>query len=96
MAVTVATLIAACPAPVADATGISNGMQWLADCNVFALESTRADLCNKDAIANNSEIYLMNIPTPGTTPTTDELYNCNDKLLHIKMLLMGWQYNHTP
>jgi len=95
MAVTVATLISNCPAPVSDSSGISSGMQWLAECNVFALESKREDLCNKDAIANNSEIYLMEIPTPGTTPTTEELYNCNDKLLHIKMLLMGWQYNHT-
>ena len=95
MAVTVASLIAACPAPLSDASGISNGMQWLADCNVFALESSRTDLCNKDAIANNSEIYLMNIPTPGTTATTEEIYSCNDKLLHIKMMLIGWQYNHT-
>ena len=95
MAVTVATLISNCPAPVSDSSGISSGMQWLAECNVFALESDRKDLCNKDAIANNSEIYLMDIPTPGTTPTADELYSCNDKLLHIKMMLMGWQYNHT-
>ena len=95
MAVTVASLISTCPAPVSDANGIASAKTWLATCNVFALESKRNELCNKDAIANNSEIYLLAITYAATTPTADELYNVNDKLYHIKDLLSGWNTVHT-
>lgn len=95
MAVTVASLISTCPAPVSDASGITNAKTWLATCNVFALESTRQALCNKDAIANNSEIYLLDIPYANTTPTAEQLYDVNDKLYHIKDMLSGWNAVHT-
>lgn len=78
---TIATLISSCPYPVANATGVTNGIEWLAEAEAFALASEPKDLPNRHTIINLSEIYFTNIKLDSTDYTS-----INNDLKHIKDL----------
>ena len=77
----ISTLISACPYPVADATGVGNGIAWLAEAEAFALASDPKDLPNRHTVINLSEIYFTNIKLDSTDYTS-----INNDLKHIKDL----------
>ena len=86
MAVTISSLISTCPAPISDATGVSNAIGWLALANDFALAQDNKNLYNRHSIINYSLIYMNNINI-GDTNYAD----INDKLMHIKYFLTAQQ-----
>ena len=77
---TIAEVISTCPAPVANATGVANGLAWLAVAEAFALDAKPEDLCNRHTIINLSEIYFTNIKSDSTdyTAINDQLYKIKD------------------
>ena len=77
----IATLIAACPYPVSDATGVGNAVAWLAEAEAFALASEPKDIPNRHTIINLSEIYFTNIKLSSVDYTS-----INNDLKHIKDL----------
>ena len=85
MAVTVATLISTCPAPVSDATGVTNGLVWLATAEAFCQTQTNTQVPNRHTIINAAENYFFETPDAAMSDYSD----FNDKMLHIKHLLSG-------
>ena len=87
MAASISTLISTCPAPVSDAAGVSTALTWLATCEAFCLTQDNNAVPNRHSIINNSEIYLMETPIGAMDSYTE----FNNKLMHIKFMLMGVQ-----
>ena len=79
-----ATLVSTCPATIADATGIANALQWLADCATFADASELAVVPNKSMIKSYGYAYWENVRTDSTDYATATSY-CQ----HIKVLLQA-------
>lgn len=84
MAVTISTitqLIAACPAPVSTAEGVTSAITWLNTARVFADHSAIEDVPNKTDIAVRAQSYADNIKVGSTDYTT-----INNDLMHIELM----------
>lgn len=82
MAVTVTTLISTCPAPVADATGVSNGLVWLALSAAFANDQMTTAQHDFQPIKSRAYTYFDLIKLSST-----DYVDINNKLMHIKDML---------
>jgi len=82
MAVTVTTLISTCPAPVADATGVSNGLVWLALTAAYANDNMTTSQHDFQPIKSRAYTYFDLIKLSST-----DYGDINNKLMHIKDML---------
>ena len=82
MAVTVTTLISTCPAPVADATGVSNGLVWLALTAAYANDNMTTTQHDFQPIKSRAYTYFDLIKLSST-----DYVDINNKLMHIKDML---------
>lgn len=82
MAVTVTTLISTCPAPVADATGVSNGLVWLALSAAYANDQMTTAQHDFQPIKSRAYTYFDLIKLSST-----DYVDINNKLMHIKDML---------
>ena len=82
MAVTVSSLISTCPAPVADATGVQNGVTWLALTAAFANDSMTTTQHDFQPIKSRAYTYFDLIRL-----STTDYVDVNNKLMHIKDML---------
>ena len=85
MAVTVASLISTCPAPVADASGVTSGLTWLATAEAFCITQDDTKIPTKHTIINASESIFFKTPDSAL----EDYSKFNDGLSHIKLLLSG-------
>ena len=82
MATTVASLIASCPAPVSDSTGVSNAMGWLALCGAYASDNMTLNNHDMQPIKSRSYTYFDLIRY-----NTTDYPDVNNKLYHIEQML---------
>lgn len=82
MAVTVSSLISTCPAPVSDATGVQNGVTWLALTAAFANDNMTTTQHDFQPIKSRAYTYFDLIKLSST-----DFVDINNKLLHIKDML---------
>lgn len=82
MAVTVTTLISTCPAPVTDATGVSNGLVWLALSAAFANDQMTTAKHDFQPIKSRAYTYFDLIKL-----STNDYVDVNNKLMHVKDML---------
>lgn len=85
MAVTIASLISTCPAPVSDASGVTSGLTWLATTEAFCLTQDDKKVPTKHTIINASESLFFKTPNDALSSYGE----FNDGLSHIKLLLSG-------
>lgn len=84
MAVTVTTLISTCPAPVADATGVSNGLIWLALSAAYANDQMTTAKHDFQPIKSRAYTYFDLIKL-----SSIDYVDINNKLMHIKDMLLA-------
>ena len=82
MAVTVSSLISTCPAPVSDATGVSNGLVWLALSAAYANDQMTTASHDFQPIKSRAYIYFDLIKL-----SSNDYVDVNNKLMHIKDML---------
>lgn len=82
--VTVAELISSCPAPVSDATGVTNGIYWFELVSAWCIVKTEADVPNKTGMKNKCDAFSMD-----TKINTTDYANLNNNLMHIKGMLQA-------
>ena len=82
MAVTISSLISTCPAPVADATGVSNGLVWLALTAAYANDNMTTTKHDFQPIKSRAYTYFDLIKLSST-----DYVDINNKLVHIKDML---------
>lgn len=90
MAVTIQQLINTCPAPVADAAGVTSAITWCALSEAFAMEQKLEDMPNKHLIINTAEATFIN-----TEIQTTDYAPINDGLMHVKTALQAIQTLNT-
>lgn len=88
MAVTVASLISTCPAPVSNATGVQNGVTWLALTAAFANDQMTTAKHDFQPIKSRSYTYfdLIKLSTTDYTDVNNKLYHVKDMLSAINSL----------
>lgn len=82
MAVTISQLISTCPANVADATGVTTALTWLATCATFAETQEVSQMPNKSMVKSYGYAYWEALQFK-----TTEYDDVNNKVQHIKYLL---------
>ena len=82
----IATLISQCPAPVANATGVSNALAWLALTAAYADENIGKDTHNYLPVKTDAYIYFNKIDSAST-----DYADINDDLYHVKDMLVAIQ-----
>lgn len=82
MAVTVTSLISTCPAPVANATGVQNGVTWLALAAAFANDNMTISQHDFQPIKSRAYTYFDLIKL-----STNDYVDVNNKLMHVKDML---------
>ena len=82
----IATLITQCPAPVANASGVTSALEWLALSAAFADENIGKDAHNYLPIKTDAYIYFNDI-VDGST----EYASINNQLYHVKDMLKAIQ-----
>lgn len=82
MAVTVTSLISTCPAPVADAVGVSSGLVWLALSAAFANDQMTTAQHDFQPIKSRAYTYFDLIKL-----STNDYTDVNNKLMHIRDML---------
>ena len=78
----VPTLISTCPAPVSDATGVQNGVTWLALTAAFANDQMTTAKHDFQPIKSRSYTYFDLIKL-----STTDYADVNNKLYHVKDML---------
>ena len=86
MAVTISSLISTCPAPVADATGVSNGLVWLALTAAYANDNMTTTKHDFQPIKSRAYTYFDLIKLSST-----DYADVNNKLYHVKDMLSAIQ-----
>lgn len=86
MAVTVNSLISTCPAPVADTTGVANGLTWLALCAAWANDNMTTYAHDTQPIKTRCYTYFDLIKL-----STTDYQDVNNKLMHVKDMLTALQ-----
>ena len=88
MAVTLASLISTCPAPVADVTGVQNAVTWLALSAAFANDNMTSQLHDYQPIKSRAYTYfdLIKLSTSDCVDVNNKLYHGKDMLSAIQSL----------
>lgn len=79
---TLAQLVATCPANIQDAAGITSAIEWLAVCGTFAEASEVKDVPNKSMIKSYAYAYWEDVQLLST-----DYAGANNKVQHIKHLI---------
>ena len=86
MAVTLASLISTCPAPVSTSTGVQDGVTWLALSAAFANDNMTTQLHDYQPIKSRAYTYFDLIKLSST-----DYVDINNKLYHVKDMLSAIQ-----
>ena len=86
MAVTIASLVTTCPAPVSNATGVADGLVWLALSAAYANDNMTLNHHDLQPIKSRAYTYFDLIKLSST-----DYVDINNKLMHIKDMLIAIQ-----